>query len=65
VKVHTFGVGSGASQELVKGVAEASKGTYSFCSESDNLKVKVIQALNRATQPCLEGAKVEGVSSLI
>jgi len=42
VKVHTFGIGSGASQELVKGVAEASNGTYSFCSESDNLKVKVI-----------------------
>ena len=40
--IHTFGVGSGSSKYLVKEVAKAGRGSYSFVEETDNLKAKVI-----------------------
>jgi hypothetical protein len=51
-------VGSGCSKYLVKEVAKAGRGTYSFVDEkSDNLKGKVISALKKATEPSLKNCK--------
>ena len=54
MRIHSFGVGSGCSKYLVKEVAKAGRGSYSFVDErSENLKGKVINALRRAVEPSL------------
>jgi hypothetical protein len=51
-------VGSGCSKYLVKKVAKAGRGSYSFVDEnSDNLKGKVIAALTRAVEPSLKNCR--------
>ena len=58
-KVHTFGIGSGASIELIKGCAEAGGGKSYFISDSaSDLQTKVIDALGKAFEPCLSELKV-------
>ena len=55
-RIHSFGVGYGCSKYLVKEVAKAGRGSYSFVDEkSENLKGKVITALRRAVEPSLKG----------
>jgi hypothetical protein len=57
-RIHSFGVGSGCSKYLVKEVAKAGRGSYSFVDEaSENLKGKVISALRKAVEPSLQGCK--------
>ena len=51
--IHTFGVGHGCSKYLVREVAKAGRGSYSFVEEADNLKGKVIRALQKAVEPAL------------
>lgn len=54
-RIHSFGVGYGCSKFLVKEVAKAGRGSYSFVDEkSENLKGKVISALRKATEPSLK-----------
>ena len=56
--VHTFGIGSGCSKYLVKETAKAGRGSFSFVEESDNLKVKVINALKKASEPSLKDCQI-------
>lgn len=54
-KVFTFGIGSGASRELVIDSARAGKGDYSFVADANlgTLRAKVIDMLQKATEPVL------------
>lgn len=55
-RVYSFGVGYGCSKYLVKEIAKAGRGSYSFVDEkSENLKGKVISALRKAVEPSLKG----------
>ena len=46
-RVHTFGVGSGASEELIKNVAFKGCGHYYFIYEESELEEKVVSALSK------------------
>lgn len=46
-RVHTFGVGSGASEELIKNVAFKGNGHYYFIYEESELEEKVVLALSK------------------
>lgn len=50
-RVHTFGVGRGADQALVKGAAKAGCGTHSFIYQNSEIESKVILALQKNYVP--------------
>lgn len=60
-RVHTFGIGNGASQELIKEVAFAGIGTYSFVYDLDKIEEIVIQALSKNYSPILKITKIIAV----
>lgn len=47
IKVHTFGVGSGADESLIKGCAREGKGNYSFIYNANEIEKKVIESLSK------------------
>jgi hypothetical protein len=49
----TFGIGSGASSELVEGMARAGGGTAEFIKEGERMQPKVVRSLKHAMQPAL------------
>ena len=52
--VHSFGVGSGVSTNLIVNSAKAGNGISYFISDGDNIKSKVISALTACVAPCLQ-----------
>ena len=59
-RVHTFGIGSGASAYLVKETAKAGLGTSAMIADNDpKIKEKVIQALKIASKPAFTDIKVD------
>jgi hypothetical protein len=48
-KVHTFGVGQGADENLVVGCAAAGLGGYSFIYRDEEIEDKVISQLSKAS----------------
>ena len=58
-RVHTFGIGSGASRYLVKETAKAGLGTSAIIADNDKrINEKVIQALNLAARPAFTDIRV-------
>ena len=55
VKVFTFGIGNGCDADLVRRAAKAGRGSDSIIGDgnSKELKVKVINALRKASDPAL------------
>jgi Ca2+-binding EF-hand superfamily protein len=49
--VYTIGIGSGVSQHLVTGLAEAGHGAAEFVAGDERLESKVVRQLQRALQP--------------
>ena len=54
----TIGIGSGASTELVKGIARAGKGKAEFVMENDNLNKKVMSLLKLSMQPVVNNVSL-------
>lgn len=64
-RLHTFGIGSGASSYLVKETARAGKGkSYLVPDQDPSLNSKVIQTLKTACKPAFTSLKIDwGVDS--
>uniref|UniRef100_UPI00359016D1 von Willebrand factor A domain-containing protein 5A-like isoform X3 n=1 Tax=Myxine glutinosa TaxID=7769 RepID=UPI00359016D1 len=54
----SFGIGAGASTDLVRGMAKAGGGIAEFVSGSDRLQAKVLGALRCALQPVLTDVSI-------
>ncbi|CAB4011146.1 Hypothetical predicted protein [Paramuricea clavata] len=54
----SFGIGSGASSTLVKGIAEAGMGAAEFITSGERMQAKVIRSLKKAMQPAVTDTKV-------
>lgn len=48
-RVHTFGVGDGADENLVKNVAMAGIGHFQFIYKPEEIEEKVIESLTKIT----------------
>ncbi len=46
-RVHTFGLGSGADERLIKGCAFAGMGNFTFIYKNDEIESKVIESLSK------------------
>ena len=55
----TFGIGAGASQHLVRGMARASGGAAEFISPGERIEAKVMRQFKRVFAPALTDVKVE------
>eukprot|EP00743_Colponemidia_sp_Colp-15_P001552 GILK01001694.1.p1 GENE.GILK01001694.1~~GILK01001694.1.p1 ORF type:complete len:912 (-),score=168.70 GILK01001694.1:111-2846(-) len=53
-RLFAFGLGSGASVQLVNGIAEAGHGTAEYAVENERIQPKVISSLKRATSRCYD-----------
>eukprot|EP01114_Cavostelium_apophysatum_P014046 TRINITY_DN3539_c0_g1_i1.p1 TRINITY_DN3539_c0_g1~~TRINITY_DN3539_c0_g1_i1.p1 ORF type:complete len:886 (+),score=216.32 TRINITY_DN3539_c0_g1_i1:162-2819(+) len=58
-RVFTFGIGAGASKELVRGIAEAGEGDYEIVIEGESMNHKVIRQLKSALQPAFTDLSVD------
>jgi len=58
-RVFTFGIGAGASDHLVKGVARASRGASEFIAPGERIEAKVLRMFNRVRTPALNDARVD------
>lgn len=52
-RVHTIGVGNGASEALIQGCAEKGKGKYVFIQDNENVSGKIIELLSAAMSPVI------------
>lgn len=59
-RVHSFGIGSGASAYLVKEMAKEGKGSSTIIGDRDpHLKTKVIRALKLASKPAYTNTRID------
>ncbi|XP_046842404.1 von Willebrand factor A domain-containing protein 5A-like [Xenia sp. Carnegie-2017] len=54
----SFGIGSGASTTLVKGIAHAGKGAAEFIVSGERMQPKVIRSLKKAMQPAVTDVQI-------
>jgi secreted protein with Ig-like and vWFA domain len=47
IRLHTFGIGSGADERLIKGCAFAGMGNFSFINHDSEIERKVIESLSK------------------
>ena len=64
-RVHTIGIGNGASEALIVGCAKSGKGHHVFISDADNPSEKIIQLLTDSLSPVISGMKLGYDSAVV
>ncbi|XP_023373099.1 von Willebrand factor A domain-containing protein 5A isoform X2 [Otolemur garnettii] len=54
----SFGIGEGASTSLIKGIAQASRGTAEFITGRERMQSKALRTLKNSLQPAVEDLSV-------
>ncbi|XP_053450308.1 von Willebrand factor A domain-containing protein 5A isoform X2 [Nycticebus coucang] len=57
----SFGIGEGASTSLIKGIAQASRGTSEFITGKDRMQAKALRTLKHSLQPAVDDVSVSWV----
>ncbi len=72
IRLHTFGVGSGADEKLIKGCAIAGIGSFSFIYKTSEVESKVIESLAKSklsyilvTKACIYGPSGEVIEQML
>lgn len=58
-RVFAFGIGAGASGNLVRGVARASRGAAEFIHPGERIETKVLRMFNRVSTPALTDVRMD------
>lgn len=64
-RVHTIGLGSGASRNLIVDCAKTGKGSHIFISEQEDPSEKIIQLLTDSLSPVISNISLDYDSNLI
>ena len=64
-RVHTIGIGSGASAALIKGCAAKGKGHHTFIKDDENPSEKIIQLLSDSLTPVISKVELNFDKSLV
>ena len=64
-RVHTIGIGDGASKNLIKGCAEKGKGYYIFIKDDENPSEKIIQLLTDSLTPVISKVSLKYDKELV
>ena len=62
-RIFTFGIGAGASEHLVRGLARAGRGAAEFIHPGERIEPKVIRQVGRLLSPALSDVEVEWVGA--
>ena len=58
-RVHSIGIGNGASFNLIQGCADAGKGKYIMISDNENPTEKIIELLETTLTPLISKVKLD------
>ena len=58
-RVHTIGIGSGSSAELIEGCAKKGKGSHVFIDDTEDASEKIIQLLTDSLSPVISKAVLQ------
>ena len=64
-RVHTIGIGNGASEDLILGCAKKGKGYHVFITDNENPADKIIQLLTDSLSPVISSMKLTYDKSIV
>lgn len=64
-RVHTIGIGNGASEALIKGCAKNGKGYHVFINDQENPSEKIIQLLSDSLSAVISKINLDYDSSVV
>ena len=64
-RIHTIGIGNGASQSLILGCAKSGRGSHVFINDSEDPSEKIIQLLSDSLSPAINKISLKFDKSIV